>query len=378
MSNSFEEEWASNEDQLMREANSLGELLARMRGSFSALPISGKHWERVFDNAKDLPPTLAGFPLWIGFSVDESRSPVLLDVSVLGGTRSADYFMQCAKSGNGCLLIDGIASLLDKLDNAGSSLSDIVGNRVLVEYPIEPDGKAKSDCGYFLYPIQPTLAGGAAGQKLSEFHAAYDALSAVSGHAGDGGRRRYADSAYRALDPGTRIGAMGAFVSNPDLFRITALGFNAPGEAMSYLERLGLSKQQSRIASVLERLEARGALSGMQLGVRVDLVESGFAPTLEIQIFSANTIYDQTGWFKDKECWAELIDGLGREQIAKTEKLMGLAEWSGAVKTLIGRSSVFLLLQRIHHFAILLDNNGNLHVNAHVFLLTTRWPNRKE
>ncbi|MCY4274491.1 MAG: hypothetical protein OXE41_03700, partial [Gammaproteobacteria bacterium] len=91
-----------------------------------------------------------------------------------------------------------------------------------------------------------------------------------------------------------------------------------------------------------------------------------------------NTIYDQTGWFKDKECWAELIDGLGREQIAKTEKLMGLAEWSGAVKTLIGRSSVFLLLQRIHHFAILLDNNGNLHVNAHVFLLTTRWPNRKE
>ncbi|MYB33825.1 MAG: hypothetical protein F4X92_01575 [Gammaproteobacteria bacterium] len=373
----YEDEWASNEDQLMREAGSLGELLMRLRGYFSTLPIIGKQWKRLFENAQSLPPTLAGFPLWMGFSVDKSQSTLLLDVSVLGGTHSADYFRQHAKTGNGIPSTDCIAALLDELDAPDSPLSDIAGNRVLVEYSIEPDRPEQGDCGYFLYPIGPTLAGDAAGQDLSELHVVYDVLSAVGGHAVDSARRRYADRVYLALGPGTRIGAMGAFVSSPQVFRVTMLGFRTPGEIMAYLDRTGWRGKKSLIISVLERLEERGVLSQMQLGVRLDFSDSGFEPTLEVQIFSANTIYDQTGWFKDKECWIDLMNGLREEQIAVPEKLKGLTGWSATMKTLMGCSGLLLLLQRIHHFAIVINGDGELQVNAYLFLLTARWPNSK-
>ena len=372
----FADEWAANEEQLGREAGSLGELLARMRGFFSSLPMDDRGWERLVECAQQLPPTLAGFPLWLGFPIGASRPTALLDVSLLGGTRSAVFFEDRGRIDDADPAAACIASLLGETGVEASPLQRAVGNRVLLEYEIDPAQHVQGEPGFFLYPTRPTLAGDPSGQQLGDFQMAYDAVTSAMSRVPDAVERRHAQRAYQALEPHTRIGAIGALPSNSRLLRLAVLGFRAANDVMAYLDRVGWPGRRATLASVLERLESRGALARMHLGVRFDVSVAGLAPTLELQVFSADTIYDHTGWFKDKACWTELIDGLREEGLAVPEKLPGLDEWSSGAKTLMGRAGLLLFLQRIHHFAIVLNEKGVEQVYAYVFLLLTRMSGR--
>lgn len=373
---SFEDEWAANEDFLVREAGSLGELLARTKGLFSPLQIDGRGWERLVERARELPPTLAGFPLWLGFPIDDSRPAACLDVSLLGGTRSAAFFEDRGRSGAADPSAAGIASLLGETGIENSALRRVAGDRVLVQYDIDP-ARADEPPGFFLYPVRPTLAGDPSGRRLRDLGVALEAMTAAAGRKPDDAERRHVERAYLALEPDTRIGAIGVFPSRERALRLTVLGFAGVSDVMAFLERAGWSGWRSAAGPVLARLEARGAFERMQLGIRFDIGAADVGPTLELQVFSANTIYDHTGWFKDKGCWTELIDGLREERLAVPDKLPGLAEWSFGAKTLFGRSGPFLFLQRIHHFAIALTGDGIGQVDAYVFLLMSRWPRRK-
>lgn len=372
----FEQEWAANEDQLGREAGSLGELLARMRGFFSSLPMDDQGWTRLVECAQQLPPTLAGLPLCLGFPIDTSRPTVLLAVSLLGETRSAAFFQDRGRANDADPPARGIASLLDETGVEASPLQRIVGNRVLLEYEIDPAQHGQGEPGFFLYPIRPTLAGDPSGERLGDFKLAYNAVTAAMSREPDEVERRHAERAYLALEGSTRISAIGALPSNGGLIRLAIRDFHKANDVMAYLDRVGWPGRRAVLATVLERLEARGALAGMQLGLRFDVSVAGLAPTLELLVLSAETIYDHTGWFKDKTCWTELLDGLRGEGLAVPAKLSGLDEWSCGTKTLMGRTGLLLLLQRIHHFAIILNEEGIEQANAHVFLLLTRMPGR--
>lgn len=372
----FEDEWAANEECLVREAGSLGELLARMKGFLSPLSIDGRGWERLVERARDLPPTLAGFPLWLGFPIDESRPAAFLDVSLVGGTRSAAFFENKGRSGDADPSTAAIASLLGETGVEDSALRRVAGDRVLLQYDIDPARRTRGEPGFFLYPVRPTLAGDPSGGRLPDFGVALDAVTSAADWGPDAAERRHAERAYLALEPDARVGAIGAFPSRGRALCLTMLGFSKACDVMAFLERADWPGQRSVAVSALSRLEERGALARMQLGVRFDVSASGLEPTLELQVFSADTIYDRTGWFKDKECWTELIDGLRGEGLAVPEKLSGLNEWSSGARMLFGRSGPFLLLQRIHHFSIVLTRNGVEQVNAHVFLLMSRLPRR--
>ena len=373
---SFEEEWSANEERLVREAGSLGELLARMKNLFSSLPIDGRGWERLVERARELPPTLAGFPLWLGFPIDESRPAAFLDVSLLGGTRSAAFFENKARSGDADPSTAAIASLLGETGVEESPLRRVAGDRVLLRYDIDPARRTHGEPGFFLYPVRPTLAGDPSGRRLRDLGVALDAVTSAAGREPDDAERRHVERAYLALGPDARIGAIGVFPSTGRALRLAMLGFAEPCDVMAFLERAGWPGRRSAVACVLARLERCCALAGMQLGVQFDVSASGPGPGLELQVFSGDTIYDRTGWFKDKECWTELIDGLRGEGLAVPEKLSGLNEWSSGAKTLFGRSGPFLLLQRIHHFAVVLTGDGVEQVNAHVFLLMSRLSGR--
>lgn len=372
----FEREWAANEDQLVREAGSLGELLARMSSCFSSLPLAEQGWERLVERAQELPPTLAGFPLWMGFPIGVSRPTALLGVSLLGGTRSATLFQERGRANDADPAARSIASLLDETGVEASPLQRVVGNRVLLEYEIDPARHGQGEPDFFLYPIRPTLAGDPSGVRLGDFQVAYNAVTSALSREPDEGECRHARRAYQALEGGTRVGAIGARSSKSRLPRLAMLGFRKASDVMAYLDRVGWPGRRAALATVLERLEARGALARMQLGLRFDVSAAGLEPTLELQVFSADTIYDHTGWFKDKACWTELVDGLGEEGLAAPEKLPGLDEWSSGAKTLMGRAGLLLLLQRIHHFAIVLNEEGIEQVYAYVFLLLTRMSGR--
>ena len=373
----FEEEWAANEEQLVREASSLGELLARMKGLFSSLSINDPVWERLVGCARELPPTLAGFPLWVGLPIGESRPTAALNVSLVGGTRSAAFFENRGWPNESETSAASVASLLGEIGGGQSPLRRIVGDRMLLQYEIDPLRHKQGEPGFCLYPVRRALAGDPSGQGIRDFQVALDAVISSMNREPDEIERRHAERVYRALEPDTRIGTIGVFPSKGELLQLSIPGFVKARDVMAFLERAGWPGRRSAVATVLERLEIRGALSGMQLGVQSVVSAAGLDSSLELHVFSANTIYDDTGWFKDKRCWTELMDALRKEHLAVSEKLTGLSEWAFGAKPLIGRSGPLLLLQRIHHFSIVLSEDGVEQVNAYMFLLMARWPRQR-
>lgn len=370
----FEDEWSANEDCLVQEADSLGELLGRMRGVFSPLLIGDPEWEALMTCARDLPATLAGFPLWIGFPVDDSRPAVSLDVSMLGGTRSATAMRQGARrSEAGPSLTGAAVSLLDETARENSPVRHVAGDRALLHCDIDAARREPVRASVSLYPIRSKLAGDDVGQGLQDFKVVLDALSAATGREPDGALRKRIKHVFSALGAGARIGAVSASLPAAGELRLTVLGFCGTQSMLDFLRRAGWREEGSDTARAVARLEAKGALSGMRLGVRFDVTAAGVERCPELHIFSTDTIYDDTGWFKGKRWWSQLIDGLREEGFASPEKLPELERWSFAAKPLFGRSGLLLLLQRIHHFSFVLDGDGMRQINAHVFLLLTRW-----
>lgn len=372
----FADEWAANEERLLREADSLGELLLRMKGMLSPMLVGAGTWDGIIECARELPPTLAGFPLWLGVPIDGPRPLASLNVSVVGGTRAAAFLSDNARPAGSVRAKTGLAALLDATAAEGSPLQLAVGNRVLLQYDISPAHQSPTEPGFLLYPVRPTLAGGSRDKRIGEFGMALDAVTAAAGWGPDEAERRIADRTYLALNRDERIGAIGAFPGRERAVRITALGFSGGDDVLEFLGRSGWNGPRPAAASVLARLDGRGAFNGMRLGVRFDITAKGAGPVLEIQVFSANTIHDETGWFKDRECWNELIDALRKERLADAERLAKLEAWPSGARMLYGRSGPFALLQRIHHFAVTLAGDGSLALDAHAFLLLTRLPRR--
>ena len=372
----FADEWVANEECLLREAGSLGDLLLRLKGMLSPLLVGAATWDGTIECARELPPTLAGFPLWLGVPIDGSRPLASLNVSVLGNTRAAAFLSDRARPAGAIRARAGLAALLDATAAEGSPLQLAVGNRVLLHYDIDPAHRSPAEPGFLLYPVRPTLASGSSGKRFREFGVALDAVTAAADWGTDEAERSNAERGYLALDRDERIGAIGAFPHRERALVITALGFSGCDDVLGFLKRSGWSGPRPAVASILSRLEGRGALNGLQLGVQFDITATGAGPALEIQLFSANTIYDETGWFKDRGCWNGFIDALRRERLADAERLAELEAWPSGARMLFGRSGPFVLLQRIHHFAVALAGDGSMRLSVHAFLLLTRLPRR--
>ena len=366
----FEDQWRTNEERLLREAGSLGELLERIQGLFSPLLIRDREWEGLVGCAGALPPTLAAFPLWLGFPLNELQEGVELCVSLLGGTRSATFFENRRQAKDASPSTASIAALLGETGQRDSSLRRVMGDRVLLEYDIDAARRHDfQDPGISLYPIRPTLAGDQADGRLQDLGVALDAIASAVGWEPDAAERRQVERAYLALNPDARIGGIGALPSRGRWIGLAALGFVKARDVTAFLERAGWPGRPAMVASILSRLEHRRALDGMHLGVHFAVGADGVGPTLELHIFSQNRMYEHRGWFKEKLYWSALMDALRQEGLAVPEKLSELAKWSSGAKTLFGRSGLFVVLQRIHHFKFVLTEDRIHQVKGHVFLL---------
>ena len=369
----FDKHWIANEEQLLREADSLGLLLARIKGHLSSLPIADQEWQKIFETAHRWPPTLAGFPLWIGVPMTKSESNLQLDMSILGGTRSARFFLDKVRSKEADSLTAALASVLETIRDPKLSLQQIAGDRVLLHCVIarQLNTQAEGD-GIYLYPVAQSLGGDNTSAQRQNFDNVLDALTDAVDWRLSETERRLAECIFANLGSNMRIGAIGVIPQHSRFLQVTVLGFKNANDIISFMKQVKWPGQHSNIASLLDRLAMHNAFSDMQLGVKLIIRAGRLEPTLELQVFSADTIYDSTGWFKDEKCWDQLIDALRKERLVDSDRLSGLTAATGA-KIIFGRSGSFALLKRIHHFAFELNRDDLVQVNAHLFILVTRY-----
>jgi len=359
----LENQWVATEELLERQADSLGELLAQLRGRISPVLIGDPEWERLLERAHPMPATMAAFPFGFELPLHERQARADFGVSVIGGSRTAAFFEDTARSVEADLSVARIAWLLKETETDDSPLRRVAGRKMLLEYDIDSTGRGRHpDPGIFLYPDELTLVGDRSRQRLRDLGVVIDAIAAATGRDVDAAKRRQVEKVYLAMEPDSSIWGIGAFPARGSGLRLAITGFRSTGSVMAFLERTGWPGLHSSLAATVLRFEERGAFAS--LGVHFDMQADGVGPTLGLSFYTR-----KEQWLKDIRHWTPLIDGIGEDRLAVPEKLAALADsWSGS-ETLFGRSGPFVLVRGIHHIKFTVIGDRIEQVKAYVFLL---------
>ena len=241
----FEDEWSANEDCLVREADSLGQLLDRMKGIFSPSLFGHEEVKELTARARRLPPTLAGFPTWLGFPIDDSPPAVCLEVSLLGGTRSAAFVEAATLSAAADPETVVAACLLDETGKENSPLRRVVGDRVVLHYSVDSLQSERVEASALLYPVRPKPEDEDSGGRTEDFWLACEAIAAATGREPNEAQRRHQERVCLAMEPSTRIGALGASPAGKGALRLTVLGFPGSESVFAFLNRAGWRGQKT-------------------------------------------------------------------------------------------------------------------------------------
>lgn len=365
----IQEQWAVTEEQLLHEADSLGELLERLRDHISPELIGGSGWEGLLERARDLPVTLAAFPFGFELLLHEPRPNADLGVSLVCGTQSAAFFEERARGEDVDPATAGIVRLIGEKSREGSPLHRLTGRKMVLEYDIDPTGHGlHSAPGAFLYPTEQPLYGRDAGWRLGDLGVIL-AGAAATGWNWDGVERRQVERLYLALPPQARILSIGAFPSRERGVRLAVTGFETTCDVMTFLERAGWPGRHSTVKSTLSRLEARDSFGSV--AVHFDVRSGGVGSTLGLGLYARDIDWLKGGryWLDDPSNWTAFIDAMRNELIAIPEKLLALAKWSSGAQSLFGRSGRFVLIPGVHHVKLVLTENRLEQIKAYVFLL---------
>ncbi len=358
---SIREDWVTTEKWLLRQANSMGELLAQIRSHISPRLIDGKGWERLLERAGESPATMAAFPFGFELPLHDPRPKADFGVSLVGESRTAAFYQEKNRSGDDDPIAAGLAWLLDETDREDSLLRRVIGRKMLLEYDVDLTPRAtRQDPGIFLYPVGDVLAGD--GRRFQDLGAVYDALVSAVGRSPDAGEREHLEQVYRTLTPDTCVKAIGTFPSRARGVRIAVTGFRKARDVVAFLERAGWPGQRSIVDDTVSFFEKRGAFA--YLGVHFDIRASGVGPTMGLSFFA-----QEQEWLKDIRHWTALIDGLREQGCALSEKLSELANWSTGSTTLFGKSGPFMLVRGIHHIKLVIAEDQVEQAKAYVFFL---------
>ena len=370
----LEDQWAATEQLLAREAESLGEILAQLRGHISPALIGGTGWERLLERARDLPATMAAFPFGFELPLHERRPGGDLGVSVVGGTPSAAYFEEQGRSQDADPSAAGIARLLEETNSDRSPLRQVVGRKMMLEYDIESvPGDARPAPGIFLRPAERPIVGDGASQRIRDIGCVLDATVAAAGWIPDPAEHRQIERVYRALTADTRIDSFGAFPSRDRAVRFAVTGFRTSRDVVAFLEQAGWSGQRSAVASTVSHFEKRGAF--VNVGVHFDVRADGLGPVLGLSFLAKNRKpNDPRYWVDSPQQWTAFLDGLAEAGLADSDKLSALASWSAGVQALFCRFSTFVLMRGIHHIKLVLVGDRFEQAKGYVFFLVCSWP----
>ncbi len=361
-----EQTWMATEERLLREAGSLGDLLEKLRPRISPALIAGSGWEELLARARSLPATLGAFPVGFELPLHEPRPNADFWVSLVGGSRSAEFFEQRSRGENAD---SGVARLLDGKSREKSPLRRVTGTKMLLEYDIDSaENGLRPDPGAFLYPTERPLYGREARERLADVEVMLDGLSAT-GWDWNAAERREVERAYLALTPEARILSLGAFPARKRGVRFAAAGFGTTRHIAEFLRRMAWPGSHASAQSLLSRLEACN--SAGHIAVHFDVRADGLGPKLGLSLYARDGKWLKEGryWLDDPGNWTAFMEDMRKDPMVAAGKLPALANWSSEAATLFGKSGVFALIRGIHHVKLVVAGDRLEQIKAYVFLM---------
>lgn len=359
----FGERLLAAEESFVHGADSLGQILERLRSRISPVLIGDPEWEGLLERIHPLPATMAAFPFGFELPLHESRPRADFGAPVVGGSRSAAFFEEAGRSEGASPSAVGIARLLAETVAEDSPLRrGVVG----LEYDVDTTGRGPHpEPGVFLYPTEQALVGDRSQPRLRDLGVLVDLVASAAGRDMGAAQRRTAGEIYLAMEPDTFVQSAGAFPSRGSGLRLAVRPFRTTDRLMAFLERAGWPGQHPFVASTVSRYEERGAFAN--LGVHLDVQADGAGPALGLSFYAPGA-----QWVKDIRHWLPLIDGIGEDRLAVPEKLSALVDsWSGT-ETLFDASGPFVLVRGIHHIKLMVTEGRVEQVKAYVFMLMLR------
>ena len=367
----------ASEDALLREGETLGDVLERLRDRIPPALLGGPDWEGLVEHARGLSATVAAFPVGFELPLHDPRPSADFGLSVNGGSRTADDIREAAQSAGASPSMAGIARLLAEMDPQDSPLRRITDWEVSLEYDmdVEQYDAAGPEPAFFLGTIGRPLAGGGASQQLADLDALVDAVAVGSGWDIEAAEQREIERVYRALTPDVRISSFGAFPLRGRFIRIIVRGFRKTPDLMAFLERTGWPGRRSAVASMARRLEERGAFHN--LSANFDIGPDGMSPVFGLSLYGSDE-HPRGGqyWLNKPGSWTAAIDGLRDMGLAVPGKLSALAEWP-CVEAVLGRAGAFVFVRGIHHFKLVMKGDGFEQAKAYIYLFMRTMPRRE-
>ena len=355
------------QDRLAEEGGTMGDLLGHFRSRISPVLVGETAWERILECAGKLPVTMGAHPFGFELPLHERRPEADFGVSLASGTGAAAFFRERARTDRSDETARAITRLFGQMDTGNSSLRDIVGRKLMLEYDI---GSARDgECprpAMFLRPGERPIIG-ASGQA-EDVGMIVDALVSCAGWERNDAERDNVEGAYLAQPADTRMDSFGVFPSRSRAIRLAVMGFKTRQEVCSYLESTGWPGRISAVDSVISRLEERANV--VRTGVNIDVREEGVGPTLGLTlIVKQRYTKDSRYWLDGLTDWEPFLKALGHEEIVAPEKLAALAGWVAKPTTLFAKSGRYVLLRGIHHIKLVISGNQLRKAKAYVFMV---------
>ena len=364
------EMWKDTEKLLLKEADSLGELVDGFRDFVSPKLIGAQQWECVVDRARELPVTMGAFPFGFEIPLHQLAPHADFGVSLFGGSKSAETFAAKSKKTGSNRTSMSIVRLLNELQKPGTNLNRVAGKKMLLEYDIDSTGRGNHpDPGIFVYPDEDKLIGDGAENRVDDLEAVVEAISLAAGWELDSKTVKEARRVYETMTPNTTIRAIGAFPSRDQAIRLAITGIETNPDLMDFLGRVGWRGNSDAVSSFVSLLESRRGFDF--LGCHFDLNEKSLGDTLGLSFYKG-----EGQWLKDYGHWETLVETIREQHLAVPEKLDELRSSTTGSQAMFGRAGVFVLVRGIHHIKLNFDANGVDKVKVYVFFLTLKMPNQ--
>ena len=358
---------ALTQDRLAEEGGTMGDLLGHFRNGVSPTFVGDLEWGRILERAGKLPITMGALPFGFELPLHTPRPEADFGVSLASGTRTAEFFLERARTDRTDETAMAIARLFGHIETENSPLREVVGRKLMLEYDIGSAWAGEREHpGMFLRPGARPIVG-ARGQA-NDVGIVVDALVSCAGWERNDAERDNVEHVYLAQPPGTRMDSFGVFPSRSRAIRLAIMGFEAQQDLCSYLADTGWPGQIPVVESVMSRFARRANVA--RAGVNLDVREDGLGPTLGLT-FMVKQRYtrDARYWLDGPGDWDGFLAALGHEDLVVPEKVAALAGWVSRPKPLFAKSGRYWLLRGIHHIKLVISGSGLRGAKAYVFMV---------